>query len=121
MGDQSVILEGVRSAEAETVMNSTVHGAGRVMSRTKAAGKSRFVKGKVVRLSEGLVNMEAVRKRIAAQGVQLRGAGADEAPEVYKRLPEVLEHHKSTIRVLHRLDPLVVCMAGSQEFDPYKD
>jgi len=121
MGDQSVILEGVRSADAETVMNSTVHGAGRVMSRTKAAGKSRFVKGKVVRLSEGLVNMEAVRKRIAAQGVQLRGAGADEAPEVYKRLPEVLEHHKSTIRVLHRLDPLVVCMAGSQEFDPYKD
>jgi len=121
MGDQSVILEGVDSKEAKAVMNSTVHGAGRVMSRTKAAGKARRVKGQIVRISEGLVNMEAVRKRIASQGIQLRGAGADEAPEVYKRLPEVLAHHEPTIRVLHRLDPLVVCMAGSDEFDPYKD
>jgi len=121
MGDQSVVLEGTESDEAKAVMYSTVHGAGRVMSRTRAAGKSRWVKGKVVRLSEGEVNMEAVRKRIAGQGIQLRGAGADEAPEVYKRLPEVLSHHGKTIRILHKLDPLVVCMAGSDEFDPYKD
>ena len=68
-----------------------------------------------------LGGMEAVRKRIKDQGIHLRGAGADEAPEVYKRLPEVLAYHGDTVRVLHYLDPLIVCMAGADEFDPYKD
>src|SRR5205823_14028657 len=39
MGDQSVILEGVESEEAKDALYSTVHGAGRVMSRTAARGK----------------------------------------------------------------------------------
>src|SRR5262249_51725937 len=41
MGDESVILEGVESVEAEESLYSTVHGAGRVMSRTQAAGRIR--------------------------------------------------------------------------------
>lgn len=41
MGDVSVILEGVESDESRAALYSTVHGAGRVMSRTKAAGKTR--------------------------------------------------------------------------------
>ena len=41
MGDESVILEGVESAENEQALYSTVHGAGRVMSRTQAAGRVR--------------------------------------------------------------------------------
>ena len=41
MGDESVILEGVASSEAEESLFSTVHGAGRIMSRTQAAGKVR--------------------------------------------------------------------------------
>src|SRR6476646_9709178 len=41
MGDESVILEGVGSADAEESLFSTVHGAGRVMSRTQAAGRVR--------------------------------------------------------------------------------
>jgi tRNA-splicing ligase RtcB len=43
-GDDSVILEGVASAEAEESLFSTVHGAGRVMSRTQAAGRVRYRK-----------------------------------------------------------------------------
>jgi tRNA-splicing ligase RtcB (3'-phosphate/5'-hydroxy nucleic acid ligase) len=39
MGDDSVILEGVESAEAQKALRSTVHGAGRVMSRSQAAGR----------------------------------------------------------------------------------
>jgi tRNA-splicing ligase RtcB (3'-phosphate/5'-hydroxy nucleic acid ligase) len=39
MGDDSVILRGVASPEAHAGLYSTVHGAGRVMSRTEAAGK----------------------------------------------------------------------------------
>src|SRR5438552_8467784 len=41
MGDESVILAGVAGADAEQSLFSTVHGAGRVMSRTKAAGRIR--------------------------------------------------------------------------------
>src|SRR5687767_12828738 len=41
MGDDSVILEGVESDENEQALYSTVHGAGRVMSRTQAAGRWR--------------------------------------------------------------------------------
>ena len=41
MGDESVILEGVESAENERALFSTVHGAGRVMSRSQAAGRVR--------------------------------------------------------------------------------
>lgn len=39
MGEESVILEGTESARE--ALFSTVHGAGRVMSRTEAAGKTR--------------------------------------------------------------------------------
>jgi len=41
MGEQSVILEG--TASAEPALFSTVHGAGRQMSRTQAAGKQQKV------------------------------------------------------------------------------
>jgi tRNA-splicing ligase RtcB len=61
--------------------------------------------------------LNAVRR----MGVELRGAGTDESPQVYKRLPEVLEHHSQSIRILHTLTPLGVAMAGENEFDPYRD
>jgi tRNA-splicing ligase RtcB len=41
MGDESVILEGLASRGADESLHSTVHGAGRVMSRTQAAGRVR--------------------------------------------------------------------------------
>ncbi|MFA5087539.1 MAG: RtcB family protein, partial [Candidatus Omnitrophota bacterium] len=41
MGDISVIIEGVDSAESRKALYSTVHGAGRVLSRTAAAGRLR--------------------------------------------------------------------------------
>src|ERR1051325_2686396 len=41
MGDESVILEGVESTEAEESLRSPVHGAGRGMSRSQAAGRVR--------------------------------------------------------------------------------
>ena len=39
MGDNAVIVEGVESGESKEALYSTVHGAGRVMSRTEAKGK----------------------------------------------------------------------------------
>ena len=53
--------------------------------------------------------------------VELRGAGLDESPDCYKRLPEVLAEHGKSIRILHTLTPVGVAMAGANEFDPYKD
>jgi tRNA-splicing ligase RtcB len=41
MGDESVILEGVESEDNAHALYSTVHGAGRVMSRSQAAGRVR--------------------------------------------------------------------------------
>jgi tRNA-splicing ligase RtcB len=162
MGDNSVILEGVESAEAEESLFSTVHGAGRIMSRTQAAGKIRRRKrwacahrdcdrvfeidgisannpapkrgvcpdhpdSRVQKvwieeqIKPGKVDWPAVQARLREQGIVLVGGGADEAPEVYKRLPDVLDAHAGSIRVTHTLRPLGVAMAGRDVYDPYKD
>jgi 4-hydroxy-3-methylbut-2-enyl diphosphate reductase IspH len=47
----------------------------------------------------GLIDWPAVQKRLREQGIVLVGGGADEAPEVYKRLPEILAAHGNSIRV----------------------
>jgi tRNA-splicing ligase RtcB (3'-phosphate/5'-hydroxy nucleic acid ligase) len=129
MGDESVILEGVEGPGAAESLYSTVHGAGRVMSRSQAAGRFRYrkqvVNGRTVRVQEqvrpGVVDWPAVQARLREQGIVLVGGGADEAPEVYKRLPDVLAAHAGSIRVKHTLRPLGVAMAGRDVQDPYKD
>ncbi len=121
MGGVSVILEGQDSLDSKDSLYSTVHGAGRVMSRTKAAGKMRWVKGRPQRISTGVVDWPAVQETIRTKGIELRGAGADEAPEVYKNLDEVLLNHGNTVAVKHRLHPVGVAMAGEDTVDPYKD
>ena len=66
-------------------------------------------------------NWPAWQTTLRAQGVELRGGGADEAPQCYKRLADVLAYHGETIDVLHTLRPVGVAMAGHDTFDPYKD
>jgi tRNA-splicing ligase RtcB (3'-phosphate/5'-hydroxy nucleic acid ligase) len=117
MGDISVILEGVDAPEAKEGLYSTVHGAGRVMSRTQAAGKQKWGKPR----TGGQISREMMMSWVKEAGVELRGAGTDESPHCYKRLPEVLEHHGNTIRILHTLKPIGVAMAGEDVYDPYKD
>jgi tRNA-splicing ligase RtcB len=119
MGDCSVILEGLASEEASAALNSTVHGAGRAMSRTQARGKINYKTKQVI--SPGLVSREMMMEWIGKLGVELRGAGTDESPQAYKRLPEVLGFHQASVRVLHTLTPLGVAMAGENEHDPFKD
>jgi len=162
MGDDSVILEGRASEDADASLHSTVHGAGRVMSRTQAAGRIRRRKRYACgnrdcdrvfdidgvsshagvpkkgvcpdhpdarvrkvwvdeQVSRGKVDWPAVQARLREQGIVLVGGGADEAPEVYKRLPEVLAAHGDSIRVKRTLRPLGVAMAGREVVDPYKD
>lgn len=161
MGEDAVVLEGVACQLAGDALFSTVHGAGRAISRRKAKGKTRVTSrwncqnhrvckysaprggyhkveggptpkcpdcGHKLRLTAmeeqlapGLVNWTEARAAVAAKGVELRGAGADEAPECYKRLDEVLAYHGESVRVLHRLRPVGVAMAGEATYDPYRD
>ena len=141
MGEPSVILEGADTPEARAAFFSTVHGAGR-LSRTQAAGKmgARRVLGATAtsgssrrsacpatrravkrRRRPGLIDFAAVQADLRERGIELRGGAADEAPDAYKRLDEVLADHGDSIRVLHRLTPIGVAMAGADTFDPYKD
>jgi tRNA-splicing ligase RtcB len=110
MGDDAVILEGVDSPLARAAFRSTAHGAGRAMSRTAARGKMDRKTGEVLR--PGLVSREMIADWVRGRGVELRGAGTDEAPQCHKRLPEVLGHHAETVRILHTLRPIGVAMAG---------
>ena len=125
MGDDAVIVRGALAAPEparalqEAALHSTVHGAGRVMSRTQAAGKRNRRTGKV--LTPGAVSPEMMRAWIREKGVILRGGGLDESPHAYRRLPAVLAAQQGTVEILHTLRPLIVVMAGPEEFDPYKD
>jgi tRNA-splicing ligase RtcB (3'-phosphate/5'-hydroxy nucleic acid ligase) len=125
MGDDAVIVQGSARADGATAalqrraLFSTVHGAGRVMSRSAAAGKLNRRTGQVVR--PGAVSPQMMHSWVREKGVVLRGAGLDESPHVYRRLPDVLAAQKGTVEVLHTLRPLIVVMAGPDLFDPYKD
>lgn len=161
MGEPAVILEGVATDEAAAALYSTVHGAGRVMSRRQAAGKVKTTMKWVCRdyrkcdfqgaaggfrrgpngetpkcpncghkldlrpvervVTPGAVDYAAWRTKLGAEGIEIRGGGADEAPECYKRLTDVLAYHGDTIRILHVLRPIGVAMAGPEVVDPYKD
>jgi tRNA-splicing ligase RtcB len=101
-----VILRGRDTAGTEALLNSTVHGAGRVMSRRQAKKQ---------------LDYRAVQDEIRRSGIELRGGAADEAPQAYKRLDEVLAAHADTVEILHRLTPLGVAMAAPRTIDPYKD
>ncbi|MCG7408961.1 RtcB family protein [Paenibacillus sp. ACRRX] len=118
MGDISVIVKGKDTVENRDAYYSTVHGAGRVMSRTQAAGKMNW---KTRSRSGGQISTQQMLDAVRDFGVELRGAGTDESPFVYRKLQEVLDAHAETIEVLNVLRPIGVCMAGADEIDPYKD
>jgi tRNA-splicing ligase RtcB len=118
MGDDAVIVRGTDTDESRATLRSTVHGAGRVMSRTQAAGKMNW---KTRTRSGGRISREMMLEWLADKGVTLRGGGTDESPQAYKRLDDVLAAHAGSIEIVHRLRPVGVAMAGEGEFDPYKD
>jgi len=120
MGDDAVIIEGVDSPASREALFSTVHGAGRIMSRTAAKGIFVNEGGKRIR-QPGRVRHDEMVQWLKNKGVVLRGGDLDEAPQAYRRLPVVLAAHAGTIRVLHTLRPLGVAMAGRDIVDPYKD
>ena len=119
MGEPSYIVTGVDHDDRLYTVDSTVHGAGRAMSRTAARGKFiRDANGKKQR-TQGLVRHDEWMKWM--DGIELRGGDLDEAPQAYKRLVSVLNHHETTLHIDHTLFPIGVAMAGRDTIDPYKD
>jgi len=83
MGDDAVIIEGVDSDVSRDALFSTVHGAGRIMSRTQAKGK--FVRvGKKRMRQGGLVRHDEMVKWLEDRHIALRGGDLDEAPQAYR-------------------------------------
>ncbi len=127
MGDDAVIVAGhespagggpdpIRSLQ-EQALFSTVHGAGRVMSRTAARGAPRGRRSR----GRGAVTRKMMDDWTSARGIIVRGGDVDESPHVYRRLKEVLVDQRGTIVVQHTLRPLIVVMAGPDVVDPFKD
>jgi tRNA-splicing ligase RtcB (3'-phosphate/5'-hydroxy nucleic acid ligase) len=135
MGDTSVILKGreygsvfaPRFAIQQEALFSTVHGAGRVMSRMQAKGKTNWKTGLLKTDGEGkpirpgLVSQEMMDEWLARVGVIRRGGEVDESPHVYRRLPDVLKYMEQNVEIEHTLTPRIVVMADKNIKDPFKD
>ena len=81
-------------------LNSAAHGAGRVMSRTRAAKT---------------FNWKEVNAYLRQQGVTLISAGLDEVPMVYKNIREVMSAQSDLVSILGQFDPRLVKMAPHGE------
>jgi len=98
MGTESYVLVGTQKA-IDLTFGSTCHGAGRVMSRSKA-------------LKE--IHGAELRKELEAQGIAIRAGSnkglAEEAPAAYKDVSRVVEvvHGAGIARKVARLRPLAV-------------
>lgn len=90
----------VRGKGLHGSVNSASHGAGRVLSRTKA---------------KQMLSKKEVQKHIKKAGVTLIGSGLDEAPQVYKNIHEVMARQTELVDVLGSFQPKVVRMCGANE------
>ena len=94
MADPAFVVRGKGNFAS---LESASHGAGRCMSRT--AAKQKF-------------NWQATRKSLAARGVRVLSAGADEVPGVYKNILDVMRRQQDLVEVVARFDPKIVKMCG---------
>lgn len=90
----------VRGKGEPASLDSAAHGAGRVMSRTKA--KKTF-------------SWDEVRPLLASRGVRLLTAGLDEVPGVYKDIDEVMAAQADLVDPIARFLPRLVKMAPAGE------
>jgi tRNA-splicing ligase RtcB (3'-phosphate/5'-hydroxy nucleic acid ligase) len=81
-------------------LESAAHGAGRLMSRTKA--KERF-------------RWPEVRRLLDERGVTLLSAGLDEVPMAYKDIESVMAAQSDLVAPIARFQPKIVKMAGAGE------
>lgn len=97
------IVRGKGHADA---LNSASHGAGRVMSRTKALNS---------------ITRHQLNKVIQEAGIQLIGGDLDEAPMVYKDIETVISAQKELVKVLAKFSPKIVRMADANRKEGRED
>ena len=90
----------VRGKGSDASLHSASHGAGRVMSRTKASQT---------------FNWKDVNRHLRDRGVSLISAGLDEVPMVYKDIHTVMAAQEDLVEVLGQFDPKLVKMAPHGE------
>jgi tRNA-splicing ligase RtcB len=82
-------------------INSASHGAGRVMSRTRA---------------KATLSKKDVLAHLKKTGTSVIGSGLDEAPMVYKDIHKVMEYQQELVEVVGKFTPKVVRMCGDERF-----
>lgn len=91
----------VRGKGEQAALNSASHGAGRVMSRTRA---------------KQTLSKREVLKHLKEAGISLIGSGLDEAPMVYKDIHQVMAQQQALVEVVGKFTPKVVRMCGDERF-----
>ncbi|MBW3545508.1 MAG: RtcB family protein [Bacteroidetes bacterium] len=91
----------VRGKGLAASLNSASHGAGRLMSRSKA---------------KEVLSLEAVKNHLQQSGVEVLGSGLDEAPMVYKDIHQVMAHQQELVAVLGTFSPKIVRMCGDARY-----
>ncbi|MEM7373951.1 MAG: RtcB family protein [Bacteroidota bacterium] len=86
----------VRGKGAARSINSASHGAGRLMSRTKAKNS---------------LTHHYVKKYLREHQLTLMGGGLDEAPMAYKNIDEVMAYQRDLVDVIGSFTPKIVRMA----------
>ena len=76
---------------------SSAHGAGREMSRTQA---------------KKTIDIDDWKNKLRREGVTVLGAGADELPEAYKSIHQVMADQNKLVQIAGTFQPKIVKMAG---------
>ncbi len=99
------IVKGKGKADS---INSASHGAGRLLSRTKA---------------KSYITNDILKKELATFGVTLLGGGLDEAPQAYKDIHKVMASQTDLVDVLGKFYPIIVQMdkEGDNKFRKNKN
>lgn len=88
----------VKGKGETAAVNSASHGAGRLMSRTKAMQS---------------ITHAALKNELVKHGVKLLGGGLDEAPFAYKDISLVMQSQKQLVDVVGKFTPKIVKMDGT--------
>lgn len=88
----------VKGKGEEASVNSASHGAGRLMSRSKAMQS---------------ITQHALKEELKKHGVKLLGGGLDEAPFAYKDINQVMQSQQSLVDIIGSFTPKIVKMDGA--------
>lgn len=87
----------VRGTDTVESIASASHGAGRVMSRTRA---------------KETLDPAIVKQHLQKHGITLIGGGLDEAPMAYKNIATVMDSQRDLVEVVGSFTPKIVRMCG---------